>query len=210
MRQRPQRSEPRLNVERQLELDGFAIIVGCDEAGRGPLAGPVVAAAVRFRDCDALWNARDSKILTAKQRNMCFEEITSQLEFAVVAIEPDEIDRVNIRVASLVGMQKAVDKLGVIPNIVLVDGRDRLPSSPNSRAIVDGDALVATIGAASIVAKVTRDRLMCEYHELYPLYGFDRHFGYPTDAHRRALREHGPCPIHRRSYRGVRELIETL
>lgn len=196
-------------IEVVLCNSGMSVIVGCDEAGRGPLAGPVVAAAVIFRDCETLWKCRDSKSLSPERRETLFEDIVKDIEYSVVRVEPIVIDKVNIRMASLNGMSQAVVQLNRRPNIVLVDGRDRLPNWPQSRAIVKGDALVATISAASIVAKVTRDRIMREYHMEYPAYGFDQHFGYPTESHRLILKQIGPCPIHRRSFRGVRELVET-
>lgn len=201
--------EAQERVELKLAARGYRIVVGCDEAGRGPLAGPVVAASVVFRDCKELWRARDSKSLTERQRETLFAELTNALLWSVALQEPADVDRLNIRVASLTAMCDAVQTLQCEPDMILVDGRDRLPEYPQSRAIIDGDALVATIGAASIIAKVTRDHLMREYHVQYPAYGFDRHFGYPTAAHRQALKVFGPCPIHRRSYRGVRELVEA-
>ncbi|MBL0060323.1 MAG: ribonuclease HII [bacterium] len=187
----------------------MSVVVGCDEAGRGPLAGPVVAAAVTFRDCETLWKCKDSKSLSPARREALFEEIVEYLEYSVVRVESIVIDEVNIRMASLNGMSQAVAQLNRLPNIVLVDGRDRLPNWPQSRAIIKGDALVATISAASIIAKVTRDRIMREYHIEFPDYGFDQHFGYPTESHRLIIKQIGPCPIHRRSFRGVREFVET-
>lgn len=183
-------------------------MVGCDEAGRGPLAGPVVAAAVVFCDCEAIWSCRDSKSIGSSMRDELFSKVSLSLIHAVARVEPEEIDEVNIRVASLLAMTRAVELLNVEPEVVLVDGRDRLPQIPESRAIVHGDAKVATISAASILAKVTRDRIMREYHEVYPHYGFFHNFGYPTELHRKAIQKFGPCPIHRRSFRGVREYLE--
>ncbi|MBK6910052.1 MAG: ribonuclease HII [bacterium] len=196
-------------IETDLSANGVTCIVGCDEAGRGPLAGPVVAAAVVFADNEYLWRGQDSKSLRPAMREALYDELTMHLRWATAQVEHSEIDHVNIRVASLLAMQAAVRKLGCDTGVILVDGRDRLPEFPQSRAIIDGDALVATIGAASIIAKVTRDRLMQSYHLVYPQYGFDRHFGYPTAAHRAALKTFGPCPIHRRSFRGVREFVEA-
>ncbi len=196
------------SVELELCRTGMSVIVGCDEAGRGPLAGPVVAAAVIFRDVETLWKCKDSKSLSAERREELYERIVNDLEFSFVRIEPSVIDEINIRIASLNGMSQAVKNLIRQPNIVLVDGRDRLPDWPESRAIIKGDARVATISAASIVAKVTRDRIMREYHGEFPAYGFDQHFGYPTESHRQIIQKIGPCPIHRRSFRGVREFVE--
>ncbi len=196
-------------IEIELCNSGMSVIVGCDEAGRGPLAGPVVTAAVLFRDCETLWKCKDSKSLSPERREAIFVSIVKDLEYSVVRVEPIVIDEVNIRMASLNGMAQAVAQLNRLPDIVLVDGRDKLPNWPQSRAIIKGDALVATISAASIVAKVTRDRIMREYHIEYPAYGFDQHFGYPTESHRLIIKQIGPCTIHRRSFRGVREFVET-
>jgi len=195
-------------IERELIANGFAVICGCDEAGRGPLAGPVVGAAVLFTDCDTLWSCRDSKAISESVRESLFSKISTDLEFAFTVVDAERIDEVNIRVASLEAMETSVRKLGTSPNVIYVDGRDRLPGLVQSRALIKGDARMATISAASIVAKVTRDRLMREFAEQYPEYGFEKHFGYPTAEHRAALTKYGPCPIHRKTFRGVRELVE--
>lgn len=191
--------------EKTLIASGISCFCGVDEAGRGPLAGPVVAAAVVFRDCPALWSARDSKSLSPRARSEQFARITEELTFAVGMCDPEEIDRVNILQASLLAMSRAVTKLAQAPTLILVDGLYRLKMEIPSRAIVRGDARVAIIGAASIVAKVTRDRIMTEYDGIYPGYGFARHFGYPTLEHRMKIRALGPCPIHRRTFRGICE-----
>jgi ribonuclease HII len=198
----------RLPIEKELIVSGHSVICGVDEAGRGPLAGPVVAAAVIFRDCELLWQARDSKTMTFDSREEYFGRANGEFEYALALCSPEEIDEINILQASLLAMERAVAQLSSVPSITLVDGNHRLKSAIPSRAIVHGDARVALIGAASIIAKVTRDRMMCEYDRQYPGYGFARHFGYPTEFHRRNLRQLGPCPIHRRSYRGVREFFE--
>ncbi|MBK6766908.1 MAG: ribonuclease HII [bacterium] len=208
MKLRPDFTLSNAAIERDLIAHGFASICGCDEAGRGPLAGPVVGAAVLFRDCETLWHCRDSKTLTERIREDFFEKIVTDLSYSFTTIDADRIDEVNIRVASLEAMETSVLKLEITPSIVYVDGRDRLPGLPNSRALVKGDALMATISAASIVAKVARDRLMRDFALRFPEYGFDRHYGYPTAQHRAALRLFGPCPIHRKTFRGVRELVE--
>jgi ribonuclease HII len=198
----------RLPVERELVASGLSKICGTDEAGRGPLAGPVVAAAVIFRDGDLLWSARDSKTMRPNARENFFEKATQEFEYAVGMCSPQEIDELNILRASLTAMERAVALLPSEPSVVLVDGNRRLTIKIPSRAIIHGDARVAVIGAASIIAKVTRDRLMCEYDEQYPAYGFARHFGYPTEEHRRQLKQFGPCPIHRRTFHGVREFFQ--
>lgn len=188
---------------------GFHRICGVDEAGRGPLAGPVVAAAVIFKDCDTIWKAADSKSLSGKKREILYQEIKEKLECTVAKATPAEIDRLNIRRASLKAMERAVGKLGQRPDLILVDGRDRLDGRIPSRAIIHGDARVAVIAAASIIAKVTRDRLMTAYDRRFPEYGFAKHYGYPTAEHRRLLSMHGPCRIHRKTFRGVRELVSS-
>ncbi|MCX6600426.1 MAG: ribonuclease HII [bacterium] len=195
-------------LERALFASGVSCFCGVDEAGRGPLAGPVVAAAVLYRDCPALWNACDSKRLSRAAREERFLHIVKDMEFAVGICDCEEIDRLNILQATLQAMRHAVKKLRPKPGLILVDGKQNLGAGFPSRAIVHGDARVALIGAASIVAKVTRDRIMIAYDHLYPAYGFARHFGYPTAAHRLRIRQIGPCPIHRRTFRGVREFLQ--
>jgi ribonuclease HII len=195
-------------LERELVASGVSRLCGVDEAGRGPLAGPVVAAAVMYRDCPALWNACDSKRLSPAERERRFVHIVEEMEFAVGVSDCSEIDRLNILQATLQAMRRAVKKLRPTAGLILVDGKQNLGAGFSSRAIVRGDARVALIGAASIVAKVTRDRIMVEYDHLYPGYGFAQHFGYPTAAHRLRIREIGPCPIHRRTFRGVREFVQ--
>ncbi|MCL4304559.1 ribonuclease HII [bacterium] len=190
-----------------LQKDGIQMICGCDEAGRGPLAGPVVGAVVLFKDCDTLWRCRDSKSISSMVRERLAEEIRTSLVCAFAAVSAEEIDRTDIRIASLLAMKSAIEGIGVEPHAVFVDGRDKIPGVENCHAIIKGDVRVATISAASIIAKVERDRTMREYHLLYPQYGFDRNMGYPTAEHRRALKLHGPCPIHRKSFHGVLELV---
>jgi ribonuclease HII len=193
-------------LERQLALSGFTLICGTDEVGRGPLAGPVVAAAVLYEDCDVLWECRDSKVLTAERRAELFDQMTGKLTFGVGICSVEEIDKMNIFRASLEAMVRAVKQLPRRPEYIMVDGTHRLPLWVPSVAIVKGDARVATISAASIIAKVTRDRMMSELNETYPGYGFASHFGYSTPEHQRALIELGPCAIHRRSFRRVQEV----
>lgn len=183
---------------------GFPILAGVDEAGRGPLAGPVVAAAVVLPRGEHLLGINDSKRLSANKREAVFGEILRfAVEVSVGVAWQDEIDEVNIRVASLRAMARAVDTLHTVPSLVLVDGKD-LPELPlPAVALVHADARSESVGAASIVAKVVRDALMCELHTAYPEYGFDRHKGYPTPEHLRKLAMFGPCPLHRKSFRGV-------
>ena len=182
---------------------------GVDEAGRGPLAGPVVAAAVILDPARPIAGLNDSKKLSAKRRAALAVEIRSKaLAWAVAEASVEEIDRINILQASLLAMQRAVDALAVRPSHALIDG-NRCPQLPcPGQAIIGGDGLVASIAAASILAKTHRDAGMLELHAIYPRYGFDRHMGYPTAAHLAALREHGVSPVHRRSYAPVAKLIQ--
>lgn len=174
-----------------------------DEAGRGPLAGPVVAAAVIFSGPMDIKNLRDSKKLSPSLRERLFEQILQVAAVGVGEASPAEIDAVNILQASLSAMKRAVDSLTILPDIVLVDGLYTPVTEAPSCAIVKGDARVRVISAASIIAKVTRDRCMLEYEKEFPGYGFSRHKGYPTREHLQALRRLGPTPIHRKTFRGV-------
>jgi ribonuclease HII len=183
---------------------GFPVVAGVDEAGRGPLAGPVVAAAVVLPRAKHPVGIDDSKRLSARKREAVFSEILRfAVEVSVGVAWQDEIDEVNIRVASLRAMARAVDKLCAVPNLVLVDGKDLPDLLLPAVALVHADARSESVAAASIVAKVVRDALMCEFHTAYPEYGFDRHKGYPTPEHLRRLAVLGPCPLHRRSFHGV-------
>lgn len=181
------------------------LVAGVDEAGRGPLAGPVVAAAVILDDMQRIKGLNDSKQLTALQRERLFDEIRAKaLAFCVAEASVAEIDTLNILHATMLAMKRAVEGLRLPPRKVLVDG-NRLPQIRiRAEAIVGGDALVASISAASILAKVTRDRLCVEHEQRWPQYGFATHKGYGTAAHLVALGEHGPCDWHRRSFEPVR------
>lgn len=180
-------------------------IAGVDEVGRGPLAGPVVAAAVILDPGRSIEGLADSKALSASRREWLSVEIERcALAFALGRAEVEEIDRLNILQASLLAMQRAVAALSIAPARVLVDGRDCPVLDCDTEAIVGGDATVAAISAASILAKVARDREMTALDALYPDYGFGRHKGYPTREHLRALETFGPCAIHRRSFAPVR------
>ena len=183
------------------------LVCGVDEAGRGPLAGPVFAACVILRADDLIEGLADSKVLSAKRRVELAVQIRSRATaWAIASATAEEIDRVNILQASMLAMRRAVEQLTIEPDEVLVDGLHCPDLGFPARAIVDGDALVAEISAASILAKTARDALMLEMHERYPDYGFARHKGYPTRDHLEALRRFGPCPIHRRSFAPVRSL----
>jgi ribonuclease HII len=183
---------------------GKRLIAGIDEAGRGPLAGPVIAAAVILDPKRPIKGLADSKILTAKQREALFQEIRSRaLAFSAARATVFEIDQINILQASLLAMKRAVNGLNIFPDHALVDGNKCPDLSCTAEAIVEGDATEPAISAASIVAKVLRDRIMVMMDKKYPEYGFAQHKGYSTDQHRKALRDHGPCRIHRRSFSPV-------
>jgi ribonuclease HII len=187
-----------------------ALICGVDEAGRGPLAGPVFAAAVILDPAHPIAGLADSKALSARKREALAVEIGSHaISWMVASASVEEIDSLNILQASLLAMQRAVGGLAVAPTEVLVDGLHcpRLPLPV--RCIVRGDATLASIAAASIIAKVARDSEMLALHRIHPCYGFDRHKGYPTAAHLAALRAHGVCAAHRRSFAPVRVLLAT-
>ena len=183
------------------------IICGVDEAGRGPLAGPVVAAAVIFDPAKPRINGLDdSKALSAKRREELYEKIVDRaLAYCIASASVEEIDTINILHASMLAMKRAVEGLSVAPTLVKVDGNRCPVLSIRSEAVIGGDALIKQISAASILAKVTRDRMLLELHETFPMYGFDAHSGYGTPQHLKALREHGPCEHHRRSFAPVRE-----
>lgn len=186
-----------------------AVICGVDEAGRGPLAGPVFAAAVILDDPPRIKGLADSKKLTARRRDVLFEEIKQHaVAWAVASASVEEIDEINILQASLLAMRRAVLALTPQPAAILVDGLHVPRVAMPARAIVQGDATVPAISAASILAKVARDALMLELHAAYPDYGFDRHKGYGTAVHMAALQRLGPTPAHRRSFAPVRALIK--
>jgi ribonuclease HII len=183
------------------------IVCGVDEAGRGPLAGPVVAAAVIFDPSKPMIRGLDdSKALTARKREELYDKIVDRaLAYCVASATVEEIDSLNILHATMLAMKRAVEGLSVVPTLVKVDG-NRCPTlTIRSEAVIGGDALVKSISAASILAKVTRDRMLLDLHQSFPIYGFDAHSGYGTPQHLAALREHGPCEHHRRSFAPVRE-----
>ncbi len=185
------------------------LLAGTDEAGRGPLAGNVVAAAVILNSAETINGLDDSKKLSEKKRQLLAVEIKQKaLAWSVVSISPQKIDEMNILQASLFAMKTAAEKLKVRPDHVFVDGNKTLNDCfCDNTAIIKGDARVAEISAASILAKVERDAQMLELHKQYPQYGFDQHKGYPTKKHREILHEIGPCPEHRRSYAPVRDVM---
>jgi ribonuclease HII len=183
------------------------IVCGVDEAGRGPLAGPVVAAAVIFDPAKPMIRGiDDSKALTASKREVLYDKIVERaLAYCIASATVEEIDSLNILHATMLAMKRAVEGLSVVPTLVKVDGNRCPMLSIRSEAVIGGDALVKSISAASILAKVTRDRMLLELHQAFPVYGFDAHVGYGTPQHLAALREHGPCEHHRRSFAPVRE-----
>lgn len=180
-----------------------------DEAGRGPLAGPVVASAVSVRDFSFKAVIDDSKKMTAAAREAAYGEILAKCDVGVAEVAHDVIDRINILQASLLAMGKAVRKLGKAPDCLLIDGPRAPHAVMKSFMIIGGDALSFSIACASIVAKVTRDRLMEEYDKNYPQYGFKKHKGYGTAEHLAALERYGPSPIHRQSFGPVRKLVRS-
>jgi len=199
-------SEPDLwGFEWELRERGLRMIAGVDEAGRGPLAGPVVAAAVIFPAGFSDSRINDSKRLDARRREELVPVITAvAISWAVAESSESEIDAMNILQATLLAMERAVTSLQAAPDYVLIDGSIMPGILVPGEAVVGGDGRVACIAAASILAKAHRDRLMQSHHERWPLYGFDKNKGYGTAAHLAALAEHGPCPIHRRSFRPIR------
>ncbi|MHB1092053.1 ribonuclease HII [Thiobacillus sp.] len=184
-------------------------LCGVDEAGRGPLAGPVMAAAVMLDPGRPIQGLRDSKKLSAAARERLADEIRLHAAaWCVAEASVEEIDRMNILQATLLAMQRAVAGLGRVPDDVLVDG-NRCPDWPwRSQAVIKGDDKVAAIAAASILAKTVRDHFMCRLHEAFPAYGFIRHMGYGTAAHLAALKAHGACPQHRRSFAPVKLVLD--
>jgi ribonuclease HII len=191
-----------------LVWDVSGLVAGVDEAGRGPLAGPVVAAAVILDDRHPIQGLADSKKLSQRRREALFDEIRAKaLCCSIAQASVEEIDQFNILQATLLAMRRAVMGLRLPPKLVLVDG-NRLPVlDMRAEAIVKGDAKVPAISAASILAKVSRDRWCLDYHQQFPQYGFDQHKGYGTADHLAALRLHGPCPQHRRTFRPVTDLL---
>ncbi len=192
--------------EKKAFQKGFSRIAGIDEAGRGPLAGPVVSAAVIFPISLQISGVSDSKKLSPRQRDYLYEKIYDlAVSVGIGIVDPLEIDRINILQAALLSMAMAVENLDPQPDCLLVDGTFLISSVLPQEAIPKGDALSVSIAAASIIAKVTRDRLMERYHHDYPQFGFSKHKGYPTKAHKKAIQKFGCCPIHRRSFKGVKE-----
>jgi len=193
--------QPDYSFETQLMSVGTAPVAGVDEAGRGPLAGPVVVVACILDPSHIPSGLNDSKKLTAAKREALYEQILATSHVAIVSVSAQTIDAINIRAATLQGMAQAVRGLAVQPAYALIDGRDVPPGLPcPGESLIKGDARSVSIAAASILAKVTRDRLMVRAAEFWPGYGFERHMGYSTEAHLDAIKRFGPCPIHRLSF----------
>ena len=199
---------PNFLLEENLMRSGYSVIAGVDEVGRGPLAGPVTAAAVILNPLNIPDNLKDSKLLNFNKREKLYEELIYSSTFAVAHISPKEIDKLNILQASLLAMVNAVSKLNVTPNHILIDG-NKVPEKLNNKAtaIVKGDSTVASIAAASIIAKVTRDRLMRDLDSDFPVYEWAKNSGYPTKCHMNAILKYGVTPHHRRSFRPIHNIL---
>jgi len=215
---------PNLNEERKLWRRGYRRVVGLDEAGRGPLAGPVVAAAaitinlnrdnipIKLR---GLKGIKDSKKLSPKKREEFYKILTNplrqladgglQIKWGIGRVSEKVIDKINILEATKLAMKRAIEKLSKKPDFLILDGKMKLDLPIPQKSIIKADEKVFSCAAASIIAKVTRDRIMRRYNKRYPKYGFDRHKGYPTKLHRRKLKKYGPCKIHRKTFRPVRK-----
>ena len=197
-----------LEYEAKAVTKGYRNIAGVDEAGRGPLAGPVVAAVVIFPAKIDIAGLDDSKKLSPKKREELFPQIQAEaVAYGVAIVDREVIDKINILQASLLAMKQAVEQLQTVPDLLLIDGNQKIDSTLDQWAVVKGDSKSLSIAAASVLAKVTRDRVMKDYHKLYPQYEFHRHKGYGTKLHRDLIEEHGPCPIHRSTFKGVSEFI---
>lgn len=195
------------DIEKQIQLQGYKIICGCDEAGRGPLAGEVAAAACILPDGIEIKGLNDSKKLTEKKREALYDAIREcAVSCAVATCSVEEIEKYNILECALLAMRRAVEKLDIKPDYILVDGNINRGFVIPSKPVIGGDALSPNIAAASILAKVTRDRMCYEMDEKYPMYGFAKHKGYATKEHREAILKYGPCPEHRSLF--LRKLLD--
>jgi ribonuclease HII len=202
---------PLLKQEVALWRAGFEAVAGVDEAGRGPLAGPVVAAACILPKMTVFPQVYDSKAIKEEQRNAIARELMarSDIFWAVGVVSEQKIDQINILQATLLAMKQALEALTPQPDFLLIDGKDYPAYGVPKMTLIQGDQLSQSIAFASIVAKYTRDALMLEHHQAYPQYGFDRHKGYGTKMHLEAIRKHGPCPLHRRSFAPVKQQISV-
>ncbi len=195
--------------ERRLKREGFAQVAGVDEAGRGPLAGPVVAASCILPDGVLFQHLNDSKQLSAQKREVLFAQITEcpGLIYGIGIVDEETIDRINILQATFLAMKRAVSAMSVQPDYLLIDGNQLPPFDIPTESIVQGDGLSVSIAAASILAKVTRDRMMENLDAKWPQYGFKHHKGYATEPHLEAIYRHGPSPCHRKSFDPIRSLL---
>jgi len=206
----PENSQSQLFFEDMARRRGYRAVAGIDEAGRGPLAGPVVAAAVILPEDFDLPGLNDSKLISERKRNQLFPMIYEQaLAIGIGVSRADEIDRINILQATLRGMSRAVMRLPVAADFLLVDGITPVPLGIEQKTLKKGDSRSLSIAAASVIAKVVRDRIMLAYDRLFPEYGFSGHKGYGSEKHRNAVALHGPCVCHRRSFAGVKEHCEA-
>lgn len=206
----PEASSSYVEIEKRLWASGFSMVAGIDEVGRGPLAGPVVAAVCVLPKDVYFLSVKDSKILTEEARKAVYAELTQdpRVFWSVSCINHQLIDTINILRATLLAMKQAIEKLTCQPDFVLIDGRDAPPLQIPHQAIIKGDLQSQSIAAASIIAKVERDALMDEYHKQFPEYGFREHKGYGTKSHLEALEKYGASPIHRRSFDPVKRLLQ--
>jgi ribonuclease HII len=200
-----------VELEEKARAKGYQILAGVDEVGRGPLAGPLVAAACMIQDGLFFGGINDSKQLTPLKRRHLYEQLTTHpgVSFGMGLVEHQEIDRINIHQSTLVAMRQAVAKLPQRPDYLLVDGLHLTIDGIMTERIIKGDTLSQMIAAASIIAKETRDQIMIQYHEEYPEYGFAQHKGYGTELHFQALAKYGPCPIHRKTFLSSADLPLT-
>jgi len=200
---------PTRREENKLYRQGYSLIAGVDEVGRGAWAGPLVAAAVILPKNCRLKGINDSKKLTGQQRERLYTQIIKQaLTYRVYITRREVIDRIGISQTNIRALEKCISRLSIKPEFILVDALSIKVQNVPSRSIIKGDTKVLSIAAASIVAKVTRDRLMVNYHKKYPNYNFHRHKGYGTVYHRRSLLKHGPCPLHRLSFKPIQSLVK--
>ncbi|MBU1342025.1 MAG: ribonuclease HII [Proteobacteria bacterium] len=196
--------------EHKAKTQGYINIAGVDEAGRGPLAGPVVSAAVILPLDFSCKGIDDSKKLSEKKRDALFPLIMEQAIAVSTGISSHlEIDQINILQASLLSMKRAVENLSSLPDFLLIDGKFTIDMDIDQSAVIKGDSRSISIAAASIIAKVTRDAIMEGLHDSYPAYNFIKHKGYPTKAHKEAILKHGPCPVHRLTFKGVKEVVNA-
>jgi ribonuclease HII len=200
-----------LKYETEAQSKGYQCVLGVDEAGRGPLAGPVVAAAVLLAPDISLEGLDDSKKLSPRMREDFFSKITeTAVGYGLGIVSVAVIEKINILQASLTAMKLAVENCDLPADLLLIDGNQRIDHPADQWPLIGGDGKSLSIAAASVLAKVTRDRIMRDYHREYPEYEFDRHKGYPTMRHREKIKQFGPCPLHRKTFKGVKEFLTTV